>query len=36
MDEFIGEYGTSLFILLLGGGIVAILASVYSSVLSIL
>jgi hypothetical protein len=36
MDEFIGEYGTSIFILLLGAGVVTILAKIYTCVLAIL
>lgn len=36
MDEFIAEYGTTLFILLLGSGVVGILAAIYQNVLAVL
>lgn len=36
MDDFIAEYGTGLFMILLGCGVVGILASMYQLVLSVL
>lgn len=36
MDEFISEFGTCIFVLLLGTGVVSILASIYANVLALL
>lgn len=36
MDEFMGEYGTSVFILVLGAGVIGVLIAIYNSVLAIL